>query len=283
MSGSLSALVVEGGAMRGMFSAGVLDVFLEQRFDPFQQVIGTSAGACNLASHVAGQHGRNLRCYSGLMTRREFIDLRRALQRRHVLDLDWLWDELARIEPLGVDAIMESGKDFVAVATSATTGEPVYVRPRAATMFEALKASCALPFLYRGPVHVDGEALVDGGLSDPFAAEAAYRFGARRIMVIRSRPATFTKKPSLASSLVAYAAGSPGLARAHREAAGRYRRAVQFVLTPPDDCQIIHVAPDEPLPVSRMTQDTAALAHTYEVGRRHGLRAIEAWSAARSL
>jgi predicted patatin/cPLA2 family phospholipase len=279
VSEAKAALVVEGGAMRGMFSAGVLDVFLEQRFDPFDSVIGTSAGACNLASHVAGQHGRNVRCYSSLMTRPEFIDLRRVLGSKHVLDLDWLWDELARIEPLDVPAILASGKEFVAVATCKNSGEPVYLRPTAETFFDALKASCALPFFYRRELRVHGHDVVDGGLSDPFAAPESYRLGARRIMVIRSRPATFTKKPSWMSTLASFAVTSPGLARAHRNAAERYRRAVQFVLEPPRDCRIVHVAPDVPLPVSRMTQDAQALERTYALGREHGLRAIETWHA----
>jgi predicted patatin/cPLA2 family phospholipase len=58
-----SALVVEGGAMRGIFACGVLDVFMEQAFNPFDLAIGCSAGGCILASHLAGQRGRNLHCY----------------------------------------------------------------------------------------------------------------------------------------------------------------------------------------------------------------------------
>jgi predicted patatin/cPLA2 family phospholipase len=272
-------LVVEGGAMRGMFSAGVLDVFLEQRFDPFDLVMGTSAGACNLASHVAGQHGRNLRCYARLMTRREFIDLRRGFGRRHILDLDWLWDELARVEPLQVDAILASGKQFIAVATATDSGEAVYLRPSQHDFFDVLKASCALPILYRGPVRVAGRALVDGGLSDPFGARECHRLGARKIMVIRSRPPGFTKAPSIGSRLLAISAREPGIAVGYREAARRYREAVDFVSSPPPDCRVVHVAPAEPLPVARMTQDPDALERTYQLGRQHGLHAIAEWTA----
>ncbi len=266
--------------MRGMFSAGVLDVLLEQRFDPFDLVIGTSAGACNLASHVAGQHGRNQRCYRDLMTRRDFIDMRRAFppRRGHILDLDWLWDELARTEPLDIDAILRTGKQFIAVATSVQNGEPVYVQPSKENFFDALKASCALPWLYRGPAHVNGQQLVDGGLSDPFAAAEAYKRGARAIMVVRSRPATFTKKPSMAARGLSLSMKSRGLAHAYRNAAHRYREAVSFVLSPPADCRVVHVAPSEPLPVQRMTQDRAALERTYQIGRESGLRAMDEWS-----
>jgi predicted patatin/cPLA2 family phospholipase len=271
------ALVVEGGAMRGMFSAGVLDVFLEQRFDPFDLVLGTSAGACNLASHVAGQHGRNLRAYSELMTRREFLDLRRALSRRHVLDLDWLWDELARVEPLDVDAILATRKEFIAVATSARSGEPTYLTPNKAQFFDALKGSCALPWFYRWPVQVGDELVVDGGVSDPFAVREAYRRGARKIMVVRSRPAHYVKKAGLSRYFLALTAQNPELAAAYHRAADNYRSAVEFARSPPADCSVLQVAPDSAVPVSRTTQDAAALAQTYALGRTHGQRALHAW------
>src|SRR5271166_5563336 len=143
-----SAIVVEGGAMRGIFSVGVLDVFLERGFEPFDLAIGASAGACNLASHVARQEGRNRRAYFDLMTRREFIDVRRAALGRSAVDLDWLWATLAEREPLDIEAIGRSPVEFVVVATSAETGEPLYVRPRSDAIFDALKGSCALPGLY---------------------------------------------------------------------------------------------------------------------------------------
>jgi predicted patatin/cPLA2 family phospholipase len=213
------------------------------------------------------------------MTRREFIDLRRALGRKDILDLNWLWDELARTEPLDVDAILQTGKQFVAVATSVQTGDPVYLRPDRATFFDVLRASCALPWLVRQPVHVEGRDLVDGGLSDPFAVQEAYRRGARKIVVVRSRPAAFTKQPSLGSRWLALTAKSAGLANAYRKSAPRYGAAVDFALSPPADCQIVHVAPVEALPVKRMTQDVRALDLSYAIGRERGLLAISQWQA----
>src|SRR5262249_52396669 len=72
--GERRAIVLEGGAMRGVFSAGVLDAFAQRKLEPFDLAIGVSAGACNLASHLAEQRGRNRRCYFDIMTRPEFID-----------------------------------------------------------------------------------------------------------------------------------------------------------------------------------------------------------------
>lgn len=266
--------------MRGIFSAGVLDVFLESGFDPFDLVIGVSAGACNLASHVAGQHGRNRRCYYDLMTQRSFIDARRLVLGRSMVDLDWLWTTLAASEPLDVDAILASGKEFIVVATSGTTGGPVYLRPRPRDMFDVLKGSCALPLLYRPVVTFEGERLVDGGVSDPIPVEEAYRRGARRILVIRSRPAEYVKTDGLGASLSSFLLRSaPVVATAVRRTAQSYQRAVAFLREPPSDCQIVHVAPEKTLATRRTTQDRAALEQDYALGRELGVSAMRQWHA----
>jgi predicted patatin/cPLA2 family phospholipase len=273
-----AAIVVEGGAMRGIFSVGVLDVFLERAFEPFDLAIGVSAGACNLASHVARQKGRNRRCYFDLMTRKEFIDVRRILRGGSVVDLDWLWATLAEREPLDVASIAGRSLDFVVVATSAQTGEPVYLRPGPDRIFDALKGSCALPGLYRGEVSVAGEPLIDGGVSDPIPAEEAYRLGARRILVIRSRPARYIKTAgwsSRASELFMWS--RPVVARAMARTAERYGRAVAFLRSPPADCRLVHVAPVAPMSTGRTTQDVRALERDYAHGREMGQEAISRW------
>jgi predicted patatin/cPLA2 family phospholipase len=280
--GSRAAIVVEGGAMRGIFSVGVLDVFLERGFEPFDLAVGVSAGACNLASHVARQAGRNWRAYFDLMTRREFIDVGRALRRGSIVDLDWLWATLAEREPLDVAAIGRSPVEFVVVATSAATGVPVYMRPGASDMFDALRGSCALPGLYRGAVSLEGVSLVDGGVSDPIPVAEAYRRGARRILVIRSRPHSVIKKTSMLSSILTplFFRQYPALAKAMLETPEKYQSAVAWIQAPPPDCRVVHVAPERALETGRTTQDKGRLERDYRVGRAAGERAIREWERA---
>lgn len=224
------ALVVEGGAMRGIFAAGVLDVFLEQRFRPFDLALGVSVGASNMLSFLAGQHGRTRRCFLDQMSRPEFMDPWRAVRGGHWMDLDWLWDAIEREDPLDRKAAAASGIEYALVATSARTGKPRYLAPGADDMLEALKASCALPVLYRKMVTLDGESFVDGGLSDPIPVREAYRRGARTMVVLRSRAAHFVKNARVANRVGAWAMrGEPALARACRQAAGVYRDAVTFM------------------------------------------------------
>ncbi len=264
--------------MRGVFAAGVLDVFLEKRFHPFDVAIGVSAGACNLASHLAGQHGRNRRCYLDLMTTRAFIDRRRLVGRRSMLDLDWLWDALARTEPLNVPTIVAGATEFIVVCTSPATGEAVYLRPGLDDRFDALKASSALPLLYRPAITVGGQRLVDGGVADPIPVEEAYRRGARRIMVLRTRPATTVKSDGAATRAMAWLLRrEPAFAAAVRRTGARYQQAVAFMTAPPADCRIVQVAPPTPLATKRTTQERAIIEGDYELGRSHAENAIERW------
>lgn len=261
--------------MRGIFAAGALDVFLEQRFFPFDLVLGVSVGASNALSFLAGQHGRTRRCFLDQMSRPEFIDPWRGVRGGHWMDLDWLWDAIEREDPLDRRAAAACGIEYALVATSVQTGAARYLTPKADDMLEALKASCALPLLYRKTVTLDGEQFVDGGLSDPIPVREAYRRGARAIVVLRSRAAHFVKNARIANRVGAWAMRrDPGLVKACRNAAAVYRDAVDFMASPPPDCHVIQVAPAAALATGRTSRDRAALERDYGLGRALGREAI---------
>ena len=268
--------MVEGGAMRGIYSAGVLDVFLERDFHPFELAIGSSAGACNLASHLAGQHGRNRRCYSTQMVRREFIDARRYARGGHWMDLDYLWDAFDREDPLDVVAAAANPTTFVVAATDVATGEAAYLEPTAETLNQALRASSAVPVLYRKTVAFGDRTFVDGGCSAPIPVEEAHRRGARKILVIRSRPYGFGG-PSWSESLIAAAVLRGALAKTFLRYRSVYARSVAFLRRPPAGTTILEVAPEHHLKTGRTTRDPRALAADYALGREAGERAIAAW------
>jgi predicted patatin/cPLA2 family phospholipase len=91
-----SALVVEGGGMRGIFAAGVLFAFGCEKYDPFDIYIGVSAGACDLASHLAGQNSRNYEVLTTYSSSTDFISFIRFIAGGHLMDLDWLWNTTIR-------------------------------------------------------------------------------------------------------------------------------------------------------------------------------------------
>jgi predicted patatin/cPLA2 family phospholipase len=254
--------------MRGIFAAGVLDGLFDLGLTDFDLAIGTSAGACNLASFLAGQRGRNMRCFVNIMARPGLFSLRRALRGGHYMDLDALWDAFAREEPLDESALAASRTELVAVKTCARTARPLYLRAEQPGIHEFLKAGCALPLLYRGPIPVRGELVVDGGLADPIPAREAYRRGARQLVVIRSRPTHVVKQKSPLDALLARLLfrDGPVVARAARDTPLRYQEAVEFLRKPPADAQILEIAPALPLATSRTSQNVDNLRKDYALG-----------------
>lgn len=252
--------------MRGIFAAGVLDV-LHERGQTFDLAIGVSAGACNLASFVAGQHGRNRRCFLTQMRRKEFIDARRFLRGGHWLDLDYLWAAFDREDPLDIVAASTSATQLVIGATSIETGEATYFTPAASELDETLRASSAVPILYRRFVELGGQRYTDGGLSAPLPVEEAYARGARHITVVRTRSAHFGGPSRVECALGAgMLRATPGLARAFARYRGAYTRARAFIASPPTDCTIVHIAPVK-LGATRTTRDLAILEADYRHGR----------------
>lgn len=274
-----TALVAEGGGMRGIFCAGVLDVFFENKFDPFDLYIGVSAGACNLASHLSGQHRRNYNIYMDLMTGPEFISLKKFMRGGHLMDLDYLWDTIDVRIPLAVkDIFKKKKKEFIITGTNALSGEPVYIQPTPENCSLALKASSAVPLLYRHFIDISGIDMVDGGVADPIPVIEAFRRGARNIVIIRTRPPEYYKTKGLENIVSSLAMRKfPNLSKAVAGQADTYRKCMDFILNPPRDTFITQIAPVQPLRTGRTTQDRECLVADYELGRRHGEAFISAW------
>ncbi|NPU83691.1 MAG: patatin family protein [Syntrophaceae bacterium] len=274
----MSALVVEGGALRGVFSTGLLDGFLEADFNPFDLYIGVSAGASNLAAYLAGMKGRNGRIYRDYSLRPEFIDFGRFLRGGHLLDLDWLWEITIREIRLDLATIYARQKPFVVVLTDVLTGQAVYRQTAAEDLEHTLKASSAIPLLYRRYPEVDGRPSTDGGIADAIPVGEAIRRGARRVMVIRSRPRDYVKRRGLSDRLlVRHTRDCPLLGDAMNLRAARYNESVALIRKPPAGVDIIEICPPADFRVSRLSRNRRILDEGYEQGRRLATEAIRHW------
>src|SRR5512136_178349 len=232
---SESALVVEGGALRGVFSTGLLDGFLEAQFNPFDLFIGVSSGASNLAAYLAGMIGRNRNIYMDYSLRPDFISFPKFLRGGHLLDLDWLWDITIREVRLDLARIYSRAKPFVVVLTDAQTGDARYKLTGARDLEHVLKASSAMPLLYRAYPEVDGRLMTDGGVADSIPVGEAIRRGACRIMVIRSRHRSYLKRPGLSDHIMRWHVRHyPLLQQAMTRRVERYNESVALIRKPPD-------------------------------------------------
>lgn len=278
-----SALVVEGGGMRGMFTAGVLHAFGSAGFDPFDLYIGVSAGACNLASHLAGQNDRNFEINTRYSATSRFISIGRFLLGGHLMDIDWLWDISMKEYPLDMDHLFSGleakGKEFIVVATSVESGRALYLRPGRDTIDQYIKVSSAVPFFYRNVLAVGREKAMDGGAADSIPVIEAFNRGATDITVLRTRYADYVKKKSSLSFLYPiFFRKYPALARALQERPVSYMNAVAFIRQPPEGVRVREIATPKDLRVKRASRDAAVLKAAYRTGREAGERFIKQYS-----
>ncbi|MCP4131484.1 MAG: patatin family protein [bacterium] len=270
------ALVVEGGAMRGVFAAGVLNAFGNAGFDPFDLYIGVSAGACNLASYLGEQYTRNYDLMERYSTTPRFISKKRFLLGGHLMDLDWLWEITISEYRLNLKKIIsKKQKDFYIVATSMETGNALYLKPEEDNLEHYLKVSSSLPFLYRKILEVDSEKATDGGVADSIPVIEAYNRGASSIMVIRSRHGHYIKKKSRFPGVYSLLFKKyPAFAEALKKRSEQYMKSLEFIKDPPRDVRIIEVVPPDSFSTGRITKDLTILRKDYELGKEKGMTAI---------
>lgn len=274
------ALVVEGGGMRGVFAAGVLNAFGSAGFDPFDMYFGVSAGACNLASHLAGQNNRNFDIIERYSIDGRFINLERFLRGGHLMDLDWLWDVTIREYRLDLKKIFERlkqrNKKYVVVATSVETGKASYLEPDEQTLEHYLKVSSSLPVFYRNFLEVDSEKMTDGGVADSLPVKEAHRRGVIEITVIRTRSSQYIKKGSFVSLFYPLIFKDyPLFAQAMKKRPHAYMESVRFIKQPPAEVRVLEIAPPENIDIGRITTNIKILRAVYQSGKEHGRQFIE--------
>ncbi|WP_191115790.1 patatin-like phospholipase family protein [Vibrio alginolyticus] len=273
------ALIVEGGAMRGVFSCGILDHFLASEFSPFDSFWGVSAGASNLAAYLAKMPGRNLKIYLDYSLRKEFISPSQLLRGGDMMNLDWMWN--VTLEELGIDksALKADSRPFFLGVTRQDNGQAEYHLPDVDDLAETMKASSALPVLYRNGVSLNGIQYVDGGVSDALPVAEAINRGAKKIMVLRSQPASYQRPRGRFSALTKrMLKETPGLIEPMLTREVRYNQTLALINNPPPGIEIIQVCPPETFKLKRLSRSPALLRHAYELGIEAGKEAIIRWS-----
>ena len=269
------ALVVEGGAMRGIFAAGVLDKFMEHDYHSFDFAIGVSAGATNLSTYVSKMHGLSKTIITQYATKREFFSPIRFIKGGHMTDVHWLWHHCK--EAMNIPSLGEKGSMPLYVGiTNAESGECEYVKATKDNVDDLMVASCALPTAYRDEISINGTRYLDGGVADAIPAIQAYRMGARDITVILSQPMGFTKPEVKSVWLMQKMYGNqPAILKKMLQRAAIYNETLNFLKNPPEDCNIRVIAPDEAFCVKRLTMDKKKLLRGYGQGRRMARRYLK--------
>lgn len=190
-----TGLVLEGGGMRGVFTAGFLDCLIDYGVR-FPYVIGVSAGTTTGLSYLSEQKGRTRFSDTDLLKIYNYVGVKHLLSGHGIINLDYLFYEYPDAHfPFDFEAYRRSGVRFVMVATDARTGEAAYFEER--DNFERFlsmsKASCSMPFLCP-QTEVDGRKYIDGGVADSLPFERALHDGCEKVVVVMTKPEGFRRK-----------------------------------------------------------------------------------------
>ena len=191
-------LVVEGGGMKGAYSAAILDAFLEEGIH-FDCCIGVSAGAANVASFVAGQKGRNIRFYTEHIHDPGYFGLKSFIKTGNLFGLEYIYGDLTNSDgkdPIDYKAIMESSMDHYAVATDAIRAKPVYFGKKDLVKddYKVFMATSAIPAACK-PVNIGNRLYYDGGIASSIPIQKALDEACDKVVVILSMPIDFVKTP----------------------------------------------------------------------------------------
>lgn len=270
-------LVMEGGAMRGMFTAGVIDVFMEKGIE-FDGAVGVSAGAvfgCNLKSH---QIGRAIRYNKNYCKDRRYVSYRAWLKTGDLYPAEFDYVELpTKLDIFDFETYRNCPMDFYVVATDAVTGKPVYklCNTGDAKDIQWMRASASMP-VFSIPVEIDGGVYSDGGTSDSIPLKFMEEKGYEKILVITTRPKEYRKKPYPCMWFIRkLLKGFPALADAMEIRHIMYNDTVEYINEREKSGEIFVIRPNQNLKVKPAEKNPDNLEAVYQLGRKAGEEAAE--------
>ncbi len=197
-------LVLEGGASRGVYTAGVLDCFMEEHIK-FPYIVGVSAGACNGADYVSWQIGRTRKTMIQKDKKYAYMGMRTLLRKKQLMDMDLIFDAFPNeYFPFDYDTYFASDMEIEYGCTDCETGKAVFLKEdqNPQRLMQILKASCAMPGAAH-PVEVDGTFYIDGGVSDSIPVQRAFDMGCDKVVVVQTRSRGFSMKPERTTKWIA--------------------------------------------------------------------------------
>lgn len=193
MSDERCALVLEGGAMRGMYTAGVLDCFMDHDIS-FDAVIGVSAGALFGVNLLSKQRGRVIRYNKRFNSDKNYMGIRPLLREKNIVSTKYAYDTVPReLDPFDDEEYKKSDIPFYAVVTNIRTGKPEYVQIKSVfDQMDVLRASGSMPVVSK-PVKLGNEWYLDGAVTDSIPYEHMLDMGYDRVVVVLTKPADYIK------------------------------------------------------------------------------------------
>lgn len=277
-----NGLILEGGGMRGIYTAGVLEYFMEKdRY--FSYVIGVSAGACNAASYISRQPGRNKSVMIDYVRHPDYISLRNLMQKRELFGMDLIFDQIPNnLVPFDFQTFNAAKERFVIGTTDCLTGEPVYFEKNESPddILSIIRASSSLPFMAKA-VTYKGHQLMDGGVADPIPFKKALADGVEKPVIVLTKSKGYRKKPSRFSKTGRYFYREyMGLTHALEMRWKLYNDQLEEIEQLEREGKAFVIRPSQDIKVKRAERDPEKLEQLYRQGysdAQHKFEAMENW------
>lgn len=275
-----TGLVLEGGGVRGIYTAGVLDVFMEHGLT-FDGVIGVSAGAIHACSFLSGQKGRSIRYYRRYVSDPRFMSLRSWLKTGDIVGAEFCYHELPdRLDVYDHEAFLRNGTPYYAVCTDVDTGKPAYIRlTDMRGQIGYLRASASLPYFSR-IVELDGHRYLDGGCADSIPLQAFRDMGYGRNVVVLTRDAAYRKKPEMTAMAKLVYRKYPAFVRTLLERHEMYNAQMALAERLAAEGSVFLIRPETPLEIGRLESDPEKVQQVYDRGcadARAAMARLRSW------
>lgn len=270
-------LILEGGAMRGMFTAGVLDVMMENGI-VFDGAVGVSAGACFGCNYKSGQPGRAIRYNKRFARDRRYCSFYSLLTTGDLYGAEFCYHELpTKLDIFDEKAFIENPMEFYVVCTDAETGKAVYRRIDDCSdeSLDWIRASASMPIVSR-PVELSGRKLLDGGISDSIPLRWFRSQGYDKNVVVLTQPASYRKKPisfqkEIRFLLRKYPAVYERLLTRHEE----YNSVIKEISALEKQGKVFVIRPEEALGIGKIEHDPGKMEKVYQIGRKEAKSKLE--------
>lgn len=263
-------LVLEGGAMRGLFSAGVIDVLMEHDIG-FDSIAGVSAGAAFGCNYKSKQPGRVIRYNMRYADDKRFCSVSSLIKTGDMFGAEFCYDTIPnKLDVFDKETYDNNPVKFYAVCTDAETGEPVYTLLDKADdlSFRWIRASASMPLVSR-PVLIEGRHYIDGGITDSIPLEFMMKSGCEKNVVVLTQTRDYSKEkasmlPLMKLSLRKFPKTYEAIKRRHI----MYNRTRDMIFEEERSGNALIICPDEKLPIGRIEHDPEVMKKAYEIGRK---------------
>lgn len=269
-------LIMEGGAMRGMFTAGVIDVMMEQGIEP-EGAIGVSAGAAFGCNYKSRQIGRVIRYNTRFCADKRYGGFRVLLKTGNFYSKEFCYEEVPnKYDLFDYETYRQNPMEFYVVCTDVDTGKAEYHKyeGREDHGLEWIRASASMPLVSQ-MVKIDGKSYLDGALADSIPVKYFESLGYDRNIVILTQPLGFRKKKdSLLPVMKLLYRNYPELVKAMVTRDQQYNASLDYIRRRELAGDLLVIRPPEKLPIERTEKDPEKLRQVYEIGRRVGMERI---------